>query len=67
MLTVYIGRIGIHFFGSMSIFGLPPGYPLEATLAMTEEAKEAQVDCQFFIPTSRQRLLETVFSSQTRL
>ena len=66
MLTVYIGRIGIYFFGSMSIFGLPPGNPLEATLPMTGEAEEAQVDRQFLISTSRQRLLEMAFPSQAR-
>ena len=58
MLTVYIDRIGIDFSGSMSIFRLPPGNPLEATLPMTEEVEEAQVDRQFFFPTSRQRLPE---------
>ena len=66
MLTVLI-RMESTFFCSKSIFGLPPGNPLEATLHMTEENLLAPVDRQFFFPTSRQRLAETALPLQTWL
>ena len=68
MLTVYIDRIGNDFFfGSKSIFGLPPGHSLEATLRMTGESSLSQVDRHFFFLTSRQRLAKAASPLQTRL
>ena len=51
-------RNGVEFFLAPSpSLDSPPGNALEATLHMTEETLLAQVERQYFFPTSRQRLL----------